>query len=273
MLAQDIKPNRLERAKLAIEDLLQQLRGDRLGLVPFAGSAFIQCPLTLDYGAFAENLRAVEVGIIPKGGTSLAAAIRTGIEAFEGRSGEDAILVIITDGEDHEGQVEAAAQQARDRGIRIYPVGIGTPEGELIVVSEDGQSTFVKDRQGRIVKSRLEARSLQDIAITTRRGLYLRRRPESGSGRGVPPLYRSSRRPNPDQQRGAAFPPALPVAAASAPCCCWDSKPYCPRSDRRRPGAAGLPQENEVYTTRHVRKAPGLRTTLRLVTCVGRGAR
>ena len=186
MLAQDIKPNRLERAKLAIEELTRQLRGDRLGLVPFAGSAFIQCPLTLDYGAFAENLRAVEVGIIPKGGTSLAAAIRTGIEAFEGRSGEDAVLLIVTDGEDHEGQVEAAAQQARDTGIRIYPVGIGTPEGELIVVDEDGQSTFVKDRQGRIVKSRLEARGLQDIAITTG-GAYIY---AAGHSLGLDEVYR-----------------------------------------------------------------------------------
>ena len=154
--------------------------------MPFAGSAFIQCPLTLDYGAFAENLRAVEVGIIPKGGTSLAAAIRTGIEAFEGRSGQDAVLLIVTDGEDHEGQVEAAAQQARDTGIRIYPVGIGTPEGELIVVSEDGQSTFVKDRQGRIVKSRLEARGLQDIAITTG-GAYIY---AAGHSLGLDEVYR-----------------------------------------------------------------------------------
>lgn len=167
MLAEDIKPNRLERAKLAVQDLVQQLRGDRVGLVPFAGSAFVQCPLTLDYGAFAENLHALEVGIIPKGGTSLAAAIQAGIEAFEGRYGKDAVLLILTDGEDHEGRVEAAAQQARDKGIRIYTVGIGTPEGELIVVSENGQSTFLKDRHGRIVKSRLNTRGLQDIAITT----------------------------------------------------------------------------------------------------------
>ncbi len=167
MLAEDIKPNRLARAKLAVQDLLQQLRGDRVGLVPFAGSGFVQCPLTLDYGAFAENLHALEVGIIPQGGTSLAAAIQTGIEAFEGRYGEDAVLLIITDGEDHEGRVELAAQQARDKGIRIYTIGIGTLEGELIAVSEDGQSSFLKDRHGRIVKSRLNAKGLQDIAITT----------------------------------------------------------------------------------------------------------
>ena len=186
MLAEDIKPNRLERAKLAVQDLIQQLRGDRLGLVPFAGSAFVQCPLTLDYGAFAENLRALEVGIIPKGGTSLAAAIQTGIEAFEGRYGKDAVLLIITDGEDHEGRIEAAAQQARDTGIRIYTIGIGTSEGELIVVTEDGQSTFLKDRHGRVVKSRLNARGLQDIAIATG-GAYIY---AAGQNLGLDEVYR-----------------------------------------------------------------------------------
>ncbi len=186
MLAEDITPNRLERAKLAVHDLVQQLRGDRVGLVPFAGSAFVQCPLTLDYGALTENLYALEVGIIPKGGTSLAAAIQTGIEAFEGRSGKDAVLLMITDGEDHEGRVKAAAEQARDKGIRIYTVGIGTPEGELIMVSEDGQATFVKDRHGRIVKSRLNASALQDIAITTG-GAYIH---AAGRKLGLDEVYR-----------------------------------------------------------------------------------
>ena len=173
MLAEDIKPNRLERAKLAIQDMLQQLQGDRIGLVPFAGSAFVQCPLTLDYGAFAENLQAVQVGIIPKGGTSLAAAIAHGIDAFEGRYGKNAVLLIITDGEDHEGRVHAAAKQAADRRVRIYTIGIGTADGELIPVTEHGQTGragqtgFLKNRQGQIVKSRLDATALQDIALAT----------------------------------------------------------------------------------------------------------
>lgn len=167
MLAQDIKPNRLERAKLAIQDLLKQLRGDRVSLVPFAGSAFVQCPLTLDYGAFAESLHAVEVGIIPRGGTSLSAAITSGISAFDGRHGKNAVLLIITDGEDHEGQVQQAAQAAADKGIRIYTIGIGTTEGDLIPLAEAGQSTFLKNRHDEVVKSRLEATTLQDIAIAT----------------------------------------------------------------------------------------------------------
>lgn len=173
MLAEDIKPNRFERAKLAIQDMLQQLQGDRVGLVPFAGSAFVQCPLTLDYGAFAENLRAVKVGIIPKGGTSLAAAITHGIDAFEGRHGKNAVLLIITDGEDHEGRVLPVVEQAADKGVRIYTIGIGTADGELIPVTEHGQNgraaqtSFLKNRHGEIVKSRLDTTALQDIALAT----------------------------------------------------------------------------------------------------------
>jgi Ca-activated chloride channel family protein len=104
MLATDVKPNRLARAKLAVQDLLRELRGDRVALVAFAGGAFLQCPLTLDYGAFAQSLEAIEVGIIPKGGTNLTAAIDTSLEAFEGRQGSHQALVLITDGEDHEGR-------------------------------------------------------------------------------------------------------------------------------------------------------------------------
>ena len=167
MLAEDVKPNRIGRAKLAVEDLLKQLHGDRIGLVAFAGSAFVQCPLTLDYDAFAESLRAVDVGIIPKGGTSLAEAISNGIEAFEGHQSKHEALILITDGEDHDGHVDDAAKQAADRGIKIYTVGIGTPDGELIPLTVDGQQTFLKDRRGNVVKSRLDDEGLKKIATTT----------------------------------------------------------------------------------------------------------
>jgi len=167
MLAEDVKPNRLARAKLAIEDLVKRLRGDRIGLVAFAGSAFVQCPLTLDYEAFAESLHAVNVGIIPKGGTALTEAIRTGLEAFEGRQGRHEALILITDGEDHEGHVDDAAKEAADRGVKIYTVGIGTAEGDLIPLTVDGQQNFLKDRRGQVVKSRLDEETLQKIATTT----------------------------------------------------------------------------------------------------------
>jgi Ca-activated chloride channel family protein len=172
MLAEDVKPNRLERAKLAVQDLVKQLHGDRIGLVAFAGSAFVQCPLTLDYEAFAESLRAVNVGIIPKGGTALAEALAVGIAAFEGHQSKHEAFILITDGEDHAGQIDDAAKQAADKGIKIYAVGIGTPDGELIPVSVDGEHTFVKDRRGQVVKSRLDDETLKRIATTTN-GAYV----------------------------------------------------------------------------------------------------
>lgn len=172
MLAEDVKPNRLERAKLAIEDLVKQLRGDRIGLVAFAGSAFVQCPLTLDYQAFAESLHAINIGIIPKGGTALAEAITTGIEAFEGHEGKHTALVLITDGEDHEGKFEDAAQKAAEKGIKIYTIGIGTTDGDLIPLTVNGQQMFLKDRRGQVVKSRLDDEALKKIATTTG-GVYV----------------------------------------------------------------------------------------------------
>ncbi|MGH7787500.1 MAG: vWA domain-containing protein [Candidatus Binatia bacterium] len=169
MLATDVKPNRLERAKFAIMDLLPLLQGDRVGLVPFAGTAFLECPLTLDAAAFERSLRAVDVGIIPRGGTSLARAIDTSLEAFEARQGKYEALILITDGEDHEGDVKEAAARAAERGVKIFTVGIGTSEGELLPV---GQS-FVKDRSGQVVKSRLAEDPLKEIAEASG-GAYVR---------------------------------------------------------------------------------------------------
>ena len=169
MLATDVKPNRLARAKLAVQDLLAQLSGDRIGLVAFAGSAFLQCPLTLDYGAFSQSLEAIEAGIIPKGGTDLAAAVDAGLAGFEGRQAEHQALVIITDGERTEGDVDEAVTKATERGVKVYTVGIGTAEGELIPLEQGG---FVKDRKGQVVKSRLDETTLQKIATDTG-GAYL----------------------------------------------------------------------------------------------------
>jgi Ca-activated chloride channel family protein len=186
MLADDVKPNRLARAKLAVEDLLKQLRGDRIGLVAFAGTAFTQCPLTLDYQAFAESLRAVNVGIIPKGGTALAEAIDTSLNAFETHQSKYEALILITDGEDHEGKVVEAAQRAADRGLKVYTVGIGTTEGELIPASTDQQQGFFKDRRGNVVKSRLDDDTLKKIAATTN-GAYVH---AAGPNLGLDEIYR-----------------------------------------------------------------------------------
>jgi len=183
MLTSDVAPNRLARAKLAVQDLLAELGGDRIGLVAFAGTAFAQCPLTLDRNAFLESLDAVDVGIIPRGGTNLTVAIDTALETFEGRQGSHQALVLITDGEDHEGKVDDAVKRATERGVKIYTVGIGTAEGELIPVEGGG---YLKDRKGQVVKSRLDEETLKKIALDTG-GVYLH---AAGADLGLKDLYR-----------------------------------------------------------------------------------
>jgi Ca-activated chloride channel family protein len=183
MLATDVAPNRLARAKLAVQDLLAQLEGDRIGLVAFAGSAFVQCPLTLDRNAFRESLGAVEVGLIPRGGTNLTEALDKSLEAFEGTQGSHQALVFITDGEDHEGTLDEAIKRAAERGVKVFTVGIGTTEGELIPGEGGG---FLKDRKGQVVKSRLGEETLKKIAIDTG-GVYLH---AAGADLGLAGLYR-----------------------------------------------------------------------------------
>jgi Ca-activated chloride channel family protein len=151
------------------------LPGDRVGLVAFAGTAFVQSPLTLDYGVFLQSLDALDAGIIPRGGTALAAAIDAALAALEGRESKHQAVVLITDGESHEGDVAAAAKRAAERGVKLFTVGIGTTEGELIP-GEGG--AFLKDRRGNVVKSRLDEQTLQDIAAESG-GVYVHaERPE-----------------------------------------------------------------------------------------------
>jgi Ca-activated chloride channel family protein len=171
MLAQDVKPSRLERSKLAVEELLDLLQGDRIGLVAFSGSAFLQCPLTMDYGAFAIALNAIDADIIPHGGTSISSAIEAAMEAFEGKERKYKAIILITDGEDHVGNSARAAEEAAAQGIKIFCVGIGTTDGELIpMVDETGRINFLKDRRGRTVQSKLDETTLQKIALVTNGG-------------------------------------------------------------------------------------------------------
>jgi Ca-activated chloride channel homolog len=175
MLAQDVPPNRLDKAKLAIIDLMRLAKTDRLGLVPFAGSAFLQAPLTLDETAFQQAVDAVSVGIIPQGGTALSEAIKTAEDAFERGNDNHKVLILITDGEDHDSEDEtiAAARHAAQAGLRIFTMGVGTPEGELLrVPDEQGNLVFVKDADGNVVKSHLNQTLLQRIA-TEAGGFYL----------------------------------------------------------------------------------------------------
>lgn len=169
MLATDLPPNRLARAKLAALDLMRVARSDRLGLIAFAGTAFLQCPLTLDDNAFAESVNSLDVNTIPQGGTALAEAIDTAIRAVK-ESGENfKVLVIFTDGEDHEPGLEEAVKQAADAGLRIFPVGVGTPEGDrLRVIDDKGRTTYLSDTDGKPVVSKLNMDVLQKIATPTK---------------------------------------------------------------------------------------------------------
>ena len=173
MLAEDITPNRLARAKLAALDLMQQAKSDRLGLVAFAGSAFLQCPLTIDDSAFRQSVESLDVGTIPQGGTALADAIQTSLSAFK-QSDNYKILVLFTDGEDQDSGALEAVKKAAEAGLRIYTIGIGTAEGELLRIKDGkGRTDYVRDEQGNVVKSHLNEKLLQDIAGATQGGFYL----------------------------------------------------------------------------------------------------
>lgn len=174
MLAEDVRPNRLAQAKYAVQDLLEKLRGDRIGLVAFAGTAFVQCPLTIDYEAFRLTLKDAEPRIIPRGGTAIGAAIRTALKGFEAGEGRDRAIVLITDGEETESDALAAADEAAREGVKVYAIGVGTAEGELIPVREDGKPMeFLKDRDGKVIKSRLDEETLKQLALKTG-GIYVR---------------------------------------------------------------------------------------------------
>ncbi|MCF6147852.1 MAG: VWA domain-containing protein [Candidatus Kuenenia sp.] len=189
MLADDVKPNRLEVAKREIEDLLNILEGDRIGLVAFAGRAFTYCPLTSDYGAFRLFLNDLNVNIIPVGGTAIAEAIYKGIEAFSENSNNHKAIILITDGENHEADPLKAAKKAKEKGIVIYTVGVGKKEGSYIrVVDENGKETLLKDAQGQVVKSRLDEITLNKIALETD-GLYT---PAYGTQWGLEKIYNES---------------------------------------------------------------------------------
>ena len=168
MLTPDVKPDRLTRSKLAIDDIATQLDGDAVGIVAFAGSAFLVCPITLDYSAFHESLNAIDTNTIPRGGTNISTAIRTSQAALRRRPGSDKILILLTDGEDLEGDALVAAQAAaKQDGIRIFTVGVGTGEGELIPLTAEQGGGVVKDEKGEPVKSRLDEGALKAIAAAT----------------------------------------------------------------------------------------------------------
>lgn len=175
MLAEDLAPNRLERAKLAISDVTTQLRGDRVGLLVFGGSAAIKCPLTLDYGFFRMMLESVSTESISRGGTMIGDAIRTVLDQVLDRQEKKyRDIVLITDGGDQESFPVAAAEEAAARGVRLLIVGLGDEnEGRRIpIIDETGRRSFMK-YQGREVWSKLDAATLRQMAMAAPGSRYL----------------------------------------------------------------------------------------------------
>lgn len=164
MLADDTQPTRLAAAKAAVRGLLPRLRGDRIGLIAFAGSAFTICPPTTDYATFAEVLDLTGPDTLPMGGTALSAALSEARRVLAGLGGNGKVLVLLSDGEDHGGDVSAALESLRGAGVTIHTVSVGTAAGGLIPLAS---GEFVKNRAGDIVKSRSRTEPLRAMAGTT----------------------------------------------------------------------------------------------------------
>ena len=168
MLAEDIKPTRLDRAKLEIADLMQRLDGDEVGIVLFSGASFLQVPLTSDYSTALAYLDSANPSVISRPGTVIGDAIRTALRSFDPELASQKVLIVMTDGEDHETDPLVSAQEAADAGVLIYTIGFGNPEGAPIPITNDyGQITGYKtDDQGNMILSKLDDATLQAIADT-----------------------------------------------------------------------------------------------------------
>lgn len=166
MLAEDIKPNRLERAKQAITTLINKMQDDKIGMIIFAGDAYTQLPITTDYISAKIFLSNINTEIVSMQGTAIASAINLGTRSFTQDTEASKVIVVISDGENHEGDAIEAAQLAAEKGIKVYTIGMGTPSGAPVPLTQKGgiQSGFLKDRQGEVVISRMDPTMLSKIA-------------------------------------------------------------------------------------------------------------
>jgi len=169
MLAEDMKPSRIDKARQEVRGILDRLKGDRVGLIAFAGEAFIQCPLTLDYSAAEIFLDIIDVGLIPRQGTAIGDAIEKALDGFEGNEKKHKVMILLTDGEDHTNKAESIAEEARKQGVKIYPIGIGSSSGEPIpILNRQGKKAgYLKDENGEIIVTKLDELILQKVALTT----------------------------------------------------------------------------------------------------------
>ena len=169
MLAEDYSPNRLERAKLAISRIVDKLQEDRIGLIVFAGDAFVQLPITTDYVSAKMFLNSISTGSVPVQGTAIGDAISTAMRSFSAQSEKSRAIIVITDGENHEDDPVEAARVAAESGARVFTIGVGSPEGKPIPM--DGE--LLKDKDGNIVVTRLDEGVLKDVAAAGH-GEYVR---------------------------------------------------------------------------------------------------
>ena len=174
MKAEDIKPNRLERSLQAISRLIDQLENDRIGMIVFAGSAYVQLPITTDFAAAKLFLSTIDCDIVPNQGTAIGSAIDLSRESYVGNDNKHKALIIITDGENHEDDAIAAAKKANEEGLMIHTIGMGSPEGAPIPLYRNGvQIDFMKDQDGNTVLTKLDHLLLEKIA-TEGKGQFIR---------------------------------------------------------------------------------------------------
>jgi len=185
MMAEDIQPNRLERAKQAISRLVDKLSDDKLGLIVFAGDAYIQLPITNDYISAKMFLSSINPGIVPKQGTAIGTAITLAASSFSPQSETSKVIVVLSDGENHEDDPVEAAKKAAEQGIYVYAIGIGSPQGSPIPASQDNQTSFWKDKDGNVVVSKLDEETLSKVAVAGN-GNYIR---ATNTQLGLLPLF------------------------------------------------------------------------------------
>ncbi len=173
MLAEDFKPTRLEKSKRMLTGLLEKMHGNRVGIIAFAGEAYVYCPMTFDLSTAKQFLKGIEPGMVPQPGTHIGTAIRLALERMGGERGSGSI-VLLTDGEDHKSDPEGAAKEAKEQDIRIFAIGIGNPEGEPIPIRDGSGSVtgYRKQKNGEVVLSRLDEATLAKIATETGGSYY-----------------------------------------------------------------------------------------------------
>jgi Ca-activated chloride channel family protein len=175
MKAEDLKPNRLEKAKKEISELIKKLQGDRIGLIVFAGGAYVQFPLTADYSAANLFLSSVDVNSVPEPGTAIASAINLAVDSFDKKSATRKVIVVITDGEDHEGDISKAVSNAKENNIVVDAIGMGSPDGAPIPMFDGAgkQTGFKQDNQGNTVLTKLDEVTLRQLANESGGKYYL----------------------------------------------------------------------------------------------------